>query len=353
MINIQEGATMLPVTVVIPNYNGNKYLDSCIESLIACEDEPFPIIIVDDCSTDGSGDNLNVKFNNCRYFGDKAEDCGDIPGENSSKTPKEGILVIRNEKNIGFAASVNRGIVESATPYVILLNNDTVVKKGFVKNLCSRMARNKRYFSCQARMVCMDRPDTIDSAGDFYTVLGWARARGNGRPSSLYERPAHIFSACGGAAIYRREALISLGLFDEAHFAYLEDVDIGYRARLSGYINVYEPKALVLHAGSAVSGSRHNEFKVRLSSGNSLYLAYKNMHPAQLLLNSPLLALGHLIKLIYFARKGLGKAYIEGLIRGARLISNYRRSNECEREISIKRALEIQVLLTMNLRVLL
>ena len=80
----------------------------------------------------------------------------------------------------------------------------------------------------------MDRPDVIDDAGDYYSVMGWAFARGKGKPAHRYNTACDVFAACGGAAIYRRELLLSLGLFDEAHFAYLEDMDIGYRAKLSG-----------------------------------------------------------------------------------------------------------------------
>lgn len=318
---------MLPVTVVIPNYNGEKYLKNCIESLISSEEEDFNIIVVDDCSVDGSGKKAAMEY------------------------PK--IRLIENKKNLGFAASVNIGVRAASDPYVVLLNNDTVVKTGFVNFLLKRIKSNTRYFSVQAKMVSLQNPEIVDSAGDYYTILGWARARGNGKPSSLYNKPAGIFSACGGAAIYRRELLISLGLFDEAHFAYLEDVDIGYRALLAGFQNVFEPRAVVLHAGSATSGSRHNSFKVRLSAGNSLYLAYKNMPPLQLILNSPFLLAGHMIKLVYFTKKGLGLDYIKGIKRGISLIKKYNGAEiKSNKKISLVSYIKIQLLLIMNLRYL-
>ena len=97
--------------------------------------------------------------------------------------------------------------------------------------------------------------------------------------------PAKIFSACGGAVLYRREVFDQIGLFDEAHFAYLEDVDVGYRAQICGYENWYEPQAVVYHKGSAATGSRHNTFKVSHASRNNIYLIYKNMARWQILIN--------------------------------------------------------------------
>ena len=133
-----------------------------------------------------------------------------------------------------------------------------------------------------------------------------------------------MFAACAGAAIYRKSVFEEIGYFDEEHFAYLEDIDIGYRARIHGYYNVYEPSAVVYHVGSGTSGSRHNEFKVKYSSRNNVYLIYKNMPLLQILLNSPFLLIGFLAKTIFFTVKGFGKTYVKGLAEGVRLSRNNR-----------------------------
>ena len=93
-------------------------------------------------------------------------------------------------------------------------------------------------------------------------------------------------------------------------------MDIGWRAKLAGYENRYTPKAVVKHAGSATTGSRHNPFKVRITARNNIYLIRKNMAPWQIIVNFPLLAAGHLIKLLFFAKKGFAKDYLEGLKEG-------------------------------------
>ena len=152
--------------------------------------------------------------------------------------------------------------------------------------------------------------------------MGWALALGKDRPKQNYQKSRQIFAACGGAAIYRREEMEYLGLLDENHFAYLEDIDLGYRARIHGYENVYIPEAVVYHAGSASSGSRYNEFKVDLTSKNSIYLVYKNMPFLQILLNLPLLAAGFAVKTLFFCKKGYGGVYLKGLCKGIRLCAS-------------------------------
>ena len=130
--------------------------------------------------------------------------------------------------------------------------------------------------------------------------LGWAFQRGVGRPEKLYKRSCRVFTACAGAAIYRREVFETIGYFDEMHFAYLEDIDVGYRAKLYGYDNVFCPEAVVYHVGSGTSGSKYNSFKVKLAARNNVYLNYKNMRTWQLLLNSPCLLAGTFVKFLFF-----------------------------------------------------
>lgn len=283
---------MTKTTVVIPNYNGIQYVDECLHSL--CQGTRMPeIILVDNGSGDGSRELVREKY-------------------------KE-VQVIEFAQNTGFSSAVNAGIRAAVTEYVILLNNDTVVDREFVENLEKALSEEPGAFSAGAKMLQMAAPERLDGAGDLYCALGWAFSRGKDRPCEAYDRPCRIFSACAGAAIYRRQAFDRIGFFDENHFAYLEDTDIGYRANIYGYYNIYAPTAKIYHAGSAVSGSRHNDFKVGLSARNSIYLVYKNMPFLQMVLNLPFLLAGFLIKLLFFCKKGMGGAYLKGLVAGIRL----------------------------------
>jgi len=292
-----EELKMAETTVVIPNYNGIRYIDGCLGSLYRGTRIP-EIILVDNGSVDGSKELVRKKYRKVR--------------------------IIEFENNTGFSNAVNAGIRAAHTKYVLLLNNDTVADEGLVENLEKALGGDPGAFSAGAMMLRMDAPELLDGAGDLYCALGWAFARGKDKTPEAYGRPCRIFSACAGAALYRREAFEVIGYFDENHFAYLEDTDIGYRANIYGYHNNYVPTAKVYHAGSAVSGSRHNDFKVRLSARNSVYLVYKNMPLLQILLNLPFLLAGFAVKFLFFSGKGMGGAYFKGLLAGVKLSAGVR-----------------------------
>ncbi len=286
----QENRRIIRSTIIIPNYNGMQYIENCLRSL---QGEPARILVVDNGSTDGSRELVEERF------------------------PQ--VEVITLQENRGFCEAVNRGIAASRTTYVILLNNDTTVEPGFVRALEAPLQQDAKVFSGAAQMINMKKPQLIDDAGDYYCALGWAFAAGKDKERGAYQRSREIFAACGGACIYRRKILSQIGMMDENHFAYLEDIDLGYRARIAGYRNLYVPGAFVYHAGSGSSGSRYNAFKVDLAARNSVYLVYKNMPFLQLILNLPFLIMGYLIKMLFFIRKGLGAVYLKGLLKGVTL----------------------------------
>ena len=280
----------MEVSVVIPNFNGIAFLDSVLASLEGQTLSNFEVILVDNGSTDGS-----CSFVTANY---------------------PWVHLIELSENFGFCGAVNAGIRAAKAPYVLLLNNDTEVKEDFVEEMLAAIRRHKNAFSCGARMVQYHDRDRLDDVGNYYCALGWSFARGRGKDIHAYETEDKIFSACAGAAIYRKKIIEKIGYFDEEHFAYLEDTDIGYRARIYGCENWCAPKAIVYHVGSGTSGSRYNQFKTRYSSRNNIYLIYKNMPLLQIILNLPFLAVGFLIKFLFFAVKGMGKEYAAGIKNG-------------------------------------
>lgn len=289
---------MSDVTIVIPNYNGIAFLKTCLDSVLAQTGVQMDVIIIDNGSVDGSQEFISSNYPQCE--------------------------LVCLDQNYGFCRAVNEGINRTKSPYVILLNNDTEVRPLFAASLVASMKEDKSRFSCSARMLMYTKRNLLDDAGDFYCAFGWGIARGKGRPKQEYETADQIFSACGGAAIYQTEMVRLIGGFDEAHFAYLEDMDLCWRARIHGWKSWYEPDAEVFHVGSATSGSRYNRFKVLHSAGNNLYMIYKNMPLAQMLLNLPFLLVGFLIKYLFFVKKGLGKDYREGLARGFELCRKHK-----------------------------
>ena len=292
------------VSIVIPNLNGAAYIRDCLNAVRLQNGVAPHVIVIDNGSTDGSDGIIRDEY------------------------PE--VELIRFETNTGFCGAVNAGIEASLDrDYVILLNNDTIVDPDFTSELVRAISSDDRIFSCQARMLKMADPTVIDDAGDLYCALGWAFARGKGKKDGpAYQTARPVFAACAGAAIYRISALKEIGLFDEAHFAYLEDTDIGWRARLHGYVNLYAPKAVVRHVGSASSGSIYNLFKVRNSSRNSVYIIGKNMPLLQIIINLPFLIPGFLVKTLFFAVKGYGADYVTGIGKGLALSRKARKNGK-------------------------
>lgn len=286
------------ITVVIPNYNGNKYLKQCIDSVYAQDYKDIEVIIIDNASTDGSYEWL--------------------------KEYKD-IIFKQLDKNYGFSRAVNEGIKLAKGEYVLLLNNDTELCSGFLKEMVQVIEVDHKIFAVSSKMIQYQNQELIDDAGDEYTVIGWPYKRGDGKSINEYTNEERVFSACAGAALYRKAVFNEIGYFDETFFAYMEDIDISYRANIYGYKNVYAPKAKVYHIGSATSGGRYSDFKLKLSACNSVYVPYKNMPLLQLVINSPFLILGLFVKQRVFARKGYGKAYKEGLIEGIKTLDKVKR----------------------------
>ena len=290
---------MMKVTVIIPNYNGLKFMETCMAALDRQTCREFVTLIVDNGSSDGSADFIREHY------------------------PQA--MLLETGENLGFSGAVNVGIKAAQTPYVLLLNNDTEADPAFVAEMVKAIERSERIFSVSSKMVQLYHPDLMDDAGDMYTLLGWPFQRGVGQPSDGYQRPCRVFSACAGAAIYRREVFEEIGYFDKLHFAYLEDLDVGYRAKIAGYDNIYCPRAVIRHVGSGTSGSKYNSFKVKLAARNIVYVNYKNMPLLQLLINLPGLAVGCFIKYGFFKKIGFEKDYREGLLEGLKTLRQCRK----------------------------
>lgn len=208
------------VTVIIPNYNGKAYNEKCLDSLRRQSFKDFDIVVVDNASDDGSVEMIEEHY------------------------PE--VKLIRLSENFGFSRAVNEGIRVSNTEFIILLNNDTEATDTFIEELVHAIDGKEEVFSVAAKMLQMANPDKIDGAGDLYCALGWAFAIGKGRNKKYYDKERTVFSACAGAAIYRRAIFEIIGYFDEFHFAYLEDVDVGYRAESWGIETFILPKQLYI-----------------------------------------------------------------------------------------------------------
>ena len=281
----------MKVSVVTPNYNGEKFLKNYFKSLNEDSEYIGEIIFIDNGSDDSSLEFIkNSAFN--------------FP-----------VVLIENDENLGFAPAVNQGILKSKYDYILSLNNDTQIKKGSIEKMLNLITEDN-VFSVQAKMLQFNNKDLIDDVGDEYNLLAWTKKRGENQPSTNYKEVDEIFSSCAGAALYNKVILSELGFFDDNYFAYMEDVDLAIRSQINGYKNLFCPDAIVYHIGSATSGSRYNNFKVRLAARNNVWTVYKNIPIPLKIINFVFLFLGFFIKYIFFLRKGFGSTYLNGVKEG-------------------------------------
>jgi GT2 family glycosyltransferase len=231
-------------SVVIPNWNGLRWLPGCLDSLARQTLAPAEVIVVDNGSTDGSLEYLRAQH------------------------PTVSLLALG--RNTGFAHAVNRGIEHAGHELVALLNTDIVLEPDWLERMVTALTEGPDATTVAAvtgKMLELDDPRYVYDAGDVLRRDGACDQRGRfGCDDGRWDTPGEVFGACAGAALYRSSPLRSLGGFDERYFAYLEDVDLSLRLRLAGWRCRYEP-AVALHAGE---GSSHQ------LSGAHHYLVQRN-----------------------------------------------------------------------------
>ncbi|NLZ16283.1 MAG: glycosyltransferase family 2 protein [Desulfobulbaceae bacterium] len=279
------------IDIVIPNYNGRQLLDTCLQSIRAQSYEFWRIIVVDNGSSDGSAAYIRQHY------------------------PDVQLLTL--PENIGFSAAVNRGIEAGEAPLVFLLNNDTELECNCLQQLANAAAASPADFFA-AKMINYHERHLLDGAGEGFLRGGAGYRIGtmeaDGPP---YEVSRQVFGACGGAALYRRQTLREVGLFDADFFAYLEDVDWNLRAARMGKVCRYVAEARVYHIGSATSGSKFNDFTIRLSTRNSFFVLARNYSGQMLVRYSILIGVYQFFWLLFVCKKRQLIPYLRGLAEAA------------------------------------
>lgn len=278
------------IDIVIPNFNGRSLLEICLRSIFRQSYRAWRVILVDNGSKDGSAGFVRERY------------------------PE--VCLIALAENTGFSAAVNQGIEAGDAPLVFLLNNDTELAPDCLQQLADAAARHPADFFA-AKMVNYHERHLLDGAGEGYLRGGAGyRIATMEADSGVYNVSRQVFGACGGAALYRRETLQAVGLFETAFFAYLEDVDWNLRAARLGKQCRYVAEARVYHIGSATSGSKFNGFTIRLSTRNSLFVVARNYSRAMLLRYSFFIGLYQFFWLLFVLKKRQFSPYCRGLAEG-------------------------------------
>lgn len=279
-----HGATVdVDVSVIVLNRDGRPWLGPCLDGLAAQRGAPaFEVIVVDNASSDGSAAFVRERYPH--------------------------VVVHETGRNLGFAGGNNAGARAARGRVLVFLNNDTVPSPDWLSRLHAALADHPDAGLATSRIVFLDRPEVIDSAGDGYIRAGGAFKHGHGRSAAAHAASREVFGACGCAFAIRRPLFESLGGFDETFFIYYEDVDLSYRARLGGARVWYAADAVVRHAGSATFGAA-SPAAVYYGQRNLEWVWLKNTPAALLWRTAASHALYSLAGLAHYARAGrLGPA---------------------------------------------
>jgi GT2 family glycosyltransferase len=285
-----------PASIVVVNYNGAAHLSPLLESLARQTRRDFVLVVVDNGSTDGSRGLLEAAAAGGQFD----------------------LRLIYFDANRGFAPACNAGIAATPTPWVIMLNNDTRPEPAWLEHLLATVDQQPELGMVASKLLRAQQPDQIDSAGIAldWTGIAWDW-RGGERDDPGERQPVEVFGPCGGAALYARRMLDEIGGFDDDFFAYLEDVDLAWRARLAGWRCVLQPQARVLHAHSSTLGDASPR-KRYLLARNKVWLLVKNYPQPWFTLLFPLIAGYDLLAVGYgIVRRG-DLASLAGRLAGLR-----------------------------------
>lgn len=272
-------------SVVVVNWNSGPWLSRTLAGLARQTVDDFEVIVVDNASSD------------------------DSLAQAMPLLPRARLL--RQTRNLGFAAANNLAARAASGRWLALLNPDAIPEPDWLERLLAATIVHPAFTVFGSRQILAEQPGRIDGIGDAYHVSGLAWRMGHGADmAGTGKRPAEIFSPCAAAALYRRDQFLTIGGFDENFFCYLEDVDLGFRLRLAGTRALYVPDAVVHHAGSASSG-RHSDFTIYHSQRNLVWTFFRNMPAPLLLAYLPAHIALNIFALLHFARKGKGTIAIK------------------------------------------
>jgi GT2 family glycosyltransferase len=262
------------VSVIIPTWNGCDLLRAALQSLRAQSYRDFEAVVVDNGSSDGTAAMLRAEF-------------------------PEAVIVAFPE-NRGFAVAINAGLHAARGRYLMLLNNDAEAEPRWLEALVAVLDARAEVGSVASKMLTARDPSVVDSAGAAMGLFAYDIGRGE-RDGARFESACEILCPCAGAAAYRRELFDAVGLFDEAFFAWFEDVELGIRAQLAGFRCWFEPRARVRHHAHASAGQLSipkTVFTVR----NALLLFVQTMPLRRLVPCAPLLFLWPFLDPIFSGR---------------------------------------------------
>lgn len=259
--------------IIIVNYRTGRYLQLCIDGLLAQTETAFRVYLVD--NSPETGEVAALKGLDDRF------------------------IILPQTGNTGFARGCNTGVAAGSAPYVAMLNPDATPSPDWLAALLHCMNEYHAEMAGSVQLLAGD-PTRLDGAGDVYMPLGVAWRGGFEKPADIVPPTGACFSPCAAASIYRRDVFEAVGGYDERFFCYMEDVDIAFRIRLRGGSGLQCREAVVSHVGSASSG-RASPFVIYHGTRNRIWTYLKNTPPILLWLTLP----GHVLVNLAFLMRSI------------------------------------------------
>jgi len=313
---------MLHVSVIIVNWNTQDLLIRCLDSLYKNTNTPFELFVIDNNSAiqqtrtqipplfQGKHERSAKKITKpCPA--DKKSFINNSGGINTLfgyiATKYKNVHFVKNVKNMGFAHAVNQGISESKGEYVLTLNPDVIVTEGYIDTLLEKITADKRIGAVSGKLLNRKNKKMLDSTGQIVYKNRFARDRGHHEIDTNQYQEGCVFGTCAAATLYRRETLLDVKLnnefFDNDFFAYLEDVDLAWRAQTRGWKFYFMDNALAYHQRAASSQTLLKKTKRKFWGWRNRYLMIiKNDSLLSIIVNIPFIILGP-VKCIKMLRK--------------------------------------------------
>lgn len=297
---------MIETSVILLTYNGEKYLNKCIESLRKQTYKDFEIIMVDNLSKDESVELVRKKFPEVR--------------------------IIENNRNLGYARGNNEGVEHAKGNFVVLLNQDTFADKNYLKELVGTIKSDNKIGTCQPKVLIMEQEDKINSVELTTNFLGFSWCGSYLSSSENFKETKEICFSSGAASIYRKDLYTKVGGLDEDYFTYHEDTDFGWKARLLGYKAYLNPNSIIYHDYSF----GRNPGKIYHEEKNRLMTILKNYEKRTLFLLFPMIIFSEGGIIAYSLISGFFKEKIKGylyLMKNKNLILSKREFIQKKRKV--------------------
>ncbi len=282
------------ISIVILNWNGRQHLKKCLLSIKEISYAPLEVIVVDNSSSDNSAEMVKKEF------------------------PE--VVLVLNQKNLGYSGGNNIGIKKSTGEYVFILNNDTQVSKDFLDPLVSVMEQDATLGCVQPKLLYGSNHNLLNAVGSYFTSTGFLYHYGYRKRENLrqYNVPLTIYSAKGAAMLLRKSALKKIGLFDEDFFIFFEETDLCHRLWLAGYKVVYVPNSIIYHYEAVDTSKQMGDYTRNfLSFRNRICSFIKNLQGMNIIKIFTVLFAIYLFLLIFYIisfKWYLVKAIVMGVI---------------------------------------